>query len=85
MRAITVACLGLGLAACSGPGSLPAPDGSLRGVIQDMQRPGERQAAQRAADDAKCREFGFTPGTDAYGNCRLQLEQSRKPVVVIDR
>ena len=28
-----------------------------------------------ARDDAKCRELGFEPGTEAYGNCRLQLEQ----------
>lgn len=30
-----------------------------------------------AADDAKCRQYGFTPGTEGYGNCRLQLDQIR--------
>jgi hypothetical protein len=30
-----------------------------------------------AADDAKCRDYGFTPGTEGYGNCRLQLDQIR--------
>jgi hypothetical protein len=32
---------------------------------------------RRAADDAKCKDLGFTPGTEARGNCRLQLEQIR--------
>ncbi len=37
----------------------------------------ERIEARKAADDAKCREFGFEPRTEAYGFCRLQLEQIR--------
>ena len=35
------------------------------------------RVAEVAEDDAKCREFGFEPGTEAYGFCRLQLEQIR--------
>ena len=35
------------------------------------------RASRVAEDDAKCREFGFEPGTEAYGFCRLQLEQIR--------
>jgi len=31
-----------------------------------------------AQDDAKCRELGFVPGTDAYGQCRLMVEMIRK-------
>jgi hypothetical protein len=85
-----VACLGLALAGCSGSSERPliAQDGSARAAIEDLVRPGERQAAQRAADDAKCRELGFKPGTDAFGNCRLKLEQIRasdQPVQVIVR
>jgi hypothetical protein len=30
---------------------------------------------QRCIDDRKCRQLGFTPGTEGFGNCRLQLEQ----------
>jgi hypothetical protein len=37
----------------------------------------ERHAANQAADDARCRELGFQPKTEGYGNCRLQLEQIR--------
>jgi len=33
--------------------------------------------ARKAADDARCREFGFKLGTVGYGDCRLQLEQIR--------
>jgi hypothetical protein len=32
---------------------------------------------QRCIDDKKCRQLGFKPGTESYGNCRLQLEQIR--------
>jgi hypothetical protein len=33
------------------------------------------EAAKTAADDAKCRSYGATPGTDAYVNCRVQLDK----------
>ena len=28
-------------------------------------------------DDKKCKEFGFSKGTDGYAKCRLQLENDR--------
>lgn len=31
---------------------------------------------QAAKDDAQCRSYGATPGSDAYVNCRVQLEKS---------
>ena len=31
-----------------------------------------------ASDDSQCVSYGFKPGTDAYGNCRLQLDQGRQ-------
>jgi len=34
----------------------------------------ERLAAQ---DHQKCVDLDFTPGTEGYGNCRLQLESIR--------
>jgi hypothetical protein len=37
----------------------------------------ERRARLAAADDAKCQGYGFKPGTEPYGNCRLQVEQIR--------
>ena len=31
-----------------------------------------------AKDNAKCTELGFTQGTEAFGNCRLQLMAIRE-------
>ena len=44
-----------------------------------------RRARHEAEDDAKCRELGFKPGTEAYGNCRLQAEQIRATNAAADR
>lgn len=66
MRTIVAICLGLALVGCAG-----ARPYSLIGMLPTSQE------ARRTLDDAKCREFGFKPETDAYGNCRLQLEQIR--------
>jgi GTP cyclohydrolase III len=30
-----------------------------------------------AADDQACAGYGFTPGTDAYANCRMRLQMQR--------
>ena len=34
-----------------------------------------REAAIEAAEDAECRSFGATPGSDAYVDCRLRLSE----------
>ena len=73
--------LALALAGCAANWET---DGTFTGFVKEVANPGStyeaRQAAekaQQAANDAKCRELGFKPETDAYGNCRLQLEQIR--------
>ena len=33
------------------------------------------RAAKNANDDAKCRSYGVSPGSDAYVNCRVQLDK----------
>jgi hypothetical protein len=33
--------------------------------------------ARSEMDDKKCKEFGFSKGTDGYAKCRLQLENDR--------
>ena len=33
--------------------------------------------ARSDMDDRKCQEFGYRKETDAYGNCRLELERAR--------
>lgn len=86
-KAIATACLlGVAVAACSmtakdgtpivREGPLPG-DGSLTGTIQELAEPGSTYKRREATDDAKCRQLGFKPGTEAYGNCRLQREQIR--------
>jgi hypothetical protein len=42
--------------------------------------PVERQAAeqaQRAADEQECRDLGFQPQTEAFGDCLLKLRELR--------
>jgi hypothetical protein len=80
MRTIATICLGLALAGCTATTKDGTPivlDGSLVGLIKETASPGSTYKARQAAADAKCRELGFKPGTEAYGNCRLQLEQIR--------
>ena len=36
-----------------------------------------REAAENAAEDAKCKSFGAVPGTQPYLNCRLTLHQQK--------
>lgn len=38
----------------------------------------ERMAAHNAQDDQQCLSYGAKPGTDAYVNCRAQLEGGRR-------
>jgi len=35
------------------------------------------QALLERTDDKHCRELGFEPATEAYGNCRLKLKEIR--------
>lgn len=47
-------------------------------VTDTLQTPSERIASESAADDASCRQYGASPGTDAYTNCRVQMAQMRQ-------
>jgi hypothetical protein len=44
----------------------------------------ERIAAQSAKDDQKCLAYGARPGTDAYVNCRAQLDSARTTADAIE-
>lgn len=57
-------------------GPLPG-DGTLFGTIQELSDPGSTYRSREAADDLRCHQLGFKPGTDGYGNCRLLREQIR--------
>lgn len=72
MKCIVLICVGLLLAGCAA-----ASEGSAGGMIYDTMHPGEREAARKAKDDAKCRDFGFEPKTEGYAYCRLKLEELR--------
>ena len=68
----------LALGACKTSDGTPIiVDGSLTGIIREAANPGATHRERQATDDAKCRELHFKPGTEAYGNCRLQLEHMR--------
>ena len=76
MRTIVTICLWLVLAGCS---DMPVAPGSLydRLGIGSTEKYKARIEPRKADDDAKCRDFQFKPGTEAFGNCRLSLEQIR--------
>jgi hypothetical protein len=40
---------------------------------------------QRAADEGECRSYGFSPGTDAFANCLLELELDRRAAIRANR
>ncbi len=41
-------------------------------------------ARQAAEDNAECVSLGFKPGTEAFGNCRLQLRSIRAMEALTD-
>lgn len=70
----------LALCGCSSTaqdGTPIATDGTLTGHLRELSAPGSTYKLRQRVDDEKCREFGFKPGTEGYGNCRLQIEQIR--------
>jgi len=42
-------------------------------------------AERRAAHEAQCKSYGFKPGTDAFANCLLKLDEPPPTVIVRDR
>ncbi len=80
MRGAMTLCLAVGLALNGGTAFAQNKPhgGGLLGAIGDLFRPSkEAQEALKAADDAKCQEFGFKLQTEGYANCRLKLEELR--------
>ncbi len=53
---------------------------SLGGCLTSEQLIAERNAK----DDQKCQSYGARPGTDAYVNCRAQLDSARTTAIAID-
>lgn len=48
------------------------------GSPQDTQARKAREAqAIQDAENARCASFGFRPGTDAFANCRLEMEKAK--------
>jgi len=38
----------------------------------------ERQRMQALQDDETCKNYGLRPGSEAFGNCRLQIDLARQ-------
>lgn len=53
---------------------------SLGGCLTDEQLIAERNAK----DDQKCQSYGARPGTDAYVNCRAQMDSARTTATAIN-
>ena len=53
---------------------------SLGGCLTSEQLIAERNAK----DDQKCQGYGARPGTDAYVNCRAQLDSARTTAIAVD-
>lgn len=53
---------------------------SLSGCLTSEQLVAERNAK----DDQKCQSYGARPGTDAYVNCRAQLDSARTTATAIN-
>jgi hypothetical protein len=49
----------------------------LCGCQTDQERMAEFKARNNALDDQKCLGYGARPGTDAYVNCRANLDSAR--------
>lgn len=65
----------LALSACGVASTVS--DGTQSTLNSIFESGNARRARHAAEDDAKCQRYGFKPGTEAYGNCRLQAEQIR--------
>ena len=65
MKLVTALCFCFVLAGCVADAQWFPPGGAIYG------------RSIETVDDEKCRKFGFEPKSEAYGNCRLQLEQIR--------
>jgi hypothetical protein len=54
-----------------------AADTISKGFGTVLEANDARAAALEEADDAKCKDLAFKPGTKGYSNCRLKMEQIR--------
>lgn len=77
LKTIGFVLFSLFLVGCTASEPFIANESSAAGHIEDLLRPGQRKLARETAYDAKCREYGFKPGTEGYGKCRLKLDQIR--------
>lgn len=42
-----------------------------------QERKAREALAIQEAENARCASFGFRPGTDAFANCRLEMEKAK--------
>ena len=80
---VVVGCLVL--SGCASVADNGSPVSNMVGMVTDAVEPNAREEFRAKQDDAKCRDFGYQPQTEAYGRCRMELEQLRvgaRPVTV---
>jgi hypothetical protein len=74
----SLAVLLTGCNATTQDGTPVTTNGTLTGLVRKIASPGSTYMNRAALDDKQCRDYGFVPGTQAYGGCRLQLENARQ-------
>jgi len=47
-------------------------------LLAGCETAAEERARRDASDQQRCESFGFELGTEAYANCRLQIDTSRR-------
>jgi len=57
----------------------------LAGCAPTAEQQAAMDAAQRAKDQDKCTGFGFTPGTDAFAHCMMQIASQREAEAAAER
>ena len=80
---LAVGCLVL--SGCASVADNGSPVSNMVGMVTDAVEPNAREEFRAKQDDTKCRDFGYQPQTEAYGQCRLELERLRagtRPVTV---
>jgi hypothetical protein len=78
MRTLLLLIVCAALAGCQSDSRLSQDYAKGCGVVTSLAGQCAGRLAQReAADDAKCQGYGAKPGTDAYVQCRIGLDQIR--------
>jgi hypothetical protein len=51
---------------------------ALAGLLLAVTGCQEMAAMRTAMDNSRCQSYGFTPGTDAFAQCRMNIDLQRR-------